>query len=60
MIGFRLNRFRSYMSSWKAISVQLVKKTFKWSLFFITALMVVTIFAVNAEFFAPITFFYIH
>ena len=52
MIGFR-----SYMSSWKAISVQLVKKTFKWSLFFITALMVVAIFAVNAEFFAPITFF---
>ena len=45
------------MSRWKAISVQLVRKTFMWSLFFITALMVVAIFAVNAEFFAPITFF---
>ena len=56
-ICFSLNRLGSYMSDWKAISIQLVKKTFKWSLFFITALMVVAIFAVNAEFFAPITFF---
>ena len=56
-IGFRLNRLGSYMSDWKAILVQLVTKTLKWSLFFITALMVVAIFAVNAEFFAPITFF---
>ena len=56
-IGFRLNRLGSYMSDWKAISIQLVKRTFKWSLFLITALIVVAIFAVNAEFFAPITFF---